>query len=111
MTKFKLFHLKNEMLAANFLANLIGVFGANAMLHMAAGRSHEVWEHAIPYWIDVLFTPFAFAFVIIISLVYEKPDSFGSLLLSLRTRRENPGMGRLLQQSSLSRGYRQRHAQ
>jgi sigma-B regulation protein RsbU (phosphoserine phosphatase) len=73
MTKFKLFHLKNEMLAANFLANLIGVFGSNAMLHMAAGQSQEVWKHAIPYWIDILFTPFAFAFVVIMSLVYEKP--------------------------------------
>ena len=74
MTKFKLFHLKNEMLAANFLANLIGVFGANAMLHMATGRSQkELWEHAVPYWIDALFTPFAFGFVVVTSLVYEKP--------------------------------------
>ena len=74
MTKFKLFHLKNEMLAANFLANFVGVFGANAMLHMATGRSQkELWEHAVPYWIDALFTPFAFGFVVVTSLVYEKP--------------------------------------
>jgi transposase-like protein len=33
------------------------------------------------------------------------------VLLSLRAGGENPGMGRLLQQSSLSRGYRQCHAQ
>ncbi|MGB9442728.1 MAG: SpoIIE family protein phosphatase [Desulfobacterales bacterium] len=74
MTKLKLFHLKNEMLAANFLANLIGVFGANTMLFMAAGRSQQEYlEHAVPYWIDALFTPFAFGFVFVTSLVYEKP--------------------------------------
>ena len=74
MTKFKLFHLKNEMLAANFLANLIGVFGANAMIHTAAGGSQQEYlEHAVPYWIDALFTPFAFGFVFVTSLVYEKP--------------------------------------
>ena len=74
MTKFKLFHLKNEMLVANFLANLMGVFGANAMMHMAAGSSQpEYLEHAVPYWIDALFTPFAFGFVVVTSLVYEKP--------------------------------------
>jgi sigma-B regulation protein RsbU (phosphoserine phosphatase) len=74
MTKLKLFHLKNEMLAANFLANLIGVFGANTMLFMAAGRSQQEYlGHAVPYWIDALFTPFAFGFVFVTSLVYEKP--------------------------------------
>jgi phosphoserine phosphatase RsbU/P len=74
MTKFKLFHLKNEMLAANFLANFIGVLGANAMLYMAAGGSHkELMEHSVPYWIDALFTPFAFAFVTVMTLLYEKP--------------------------------------
>jgi sigma-B regulation protein RsbU (phosphoserine phosphatase) len=74
MNKWRLFHLKNEMLAANFLANLIGVFGANAMMHMAAGSSQQEYlEHAVPYWIDALFTPFAFGFVLVTSLVYEKP--------------------------------------
>ena len=74
MTKLKLFHLKNEMLAANFLANLIGVFGANTMLFMAAGRTQQEYlGHAVPYWIDALFTPFAFAFVTVMSLLYEKP--------------------------------------
>ncbi len=46
-----------------------------------------------------------------LSEVHEKPDSTGSLLLSLRAGRKDPGMGRLLQQSSLSRGHRQCHAQ
>lgn len=74
MTKWKLFHLKNEMLAANFLANLVGVFGVNAMMFMGSGRpSKQIWEHAVPYWIDALFTPFAFSFVCAITLAYEKP--------------------------------------
>jgi sigma-B regulation protein RsbU (phosphoserine phosphatase) len=74
MTGWKLFHLKNEMLVANFLANLIGVFGVNAMMYMASGKpSKEIWEHSVPYWIDALFTPFAFGFVCVMTLVYEKP--------------------------------------
>ena len=74
MTGWRLFHLKNEMLVANFLANLIGVFGVNAMMFMATkSPAKDLWEHAVPYWIDALFTPFAFGFVCVMSLVYEKP--------------------------------------
>ncbi|MCP4627910.1 MAG: SpoIIE family protein phosphatase [bacterium] len=74
MTRWKLFHLKNEMLVANCLANIIGVFGVNAMMFTASGRpSKEIWEHSVPYWIDALFTPFAFSFVCVMTLAYEKP--------------------------------------
>jgi sigma-B regulation protein RsbU (phosphoserine phosphatase) len=74
MTRWKLFHLKNEMLVANFLANYFGVFVVNAMMFMASGKpSKEIWEQSVPYWIDTLFTPFAFGFVCVMSLVYEKP--------------------------------------
>jgi len=74
MTGWKLFHLKNEMLVANFLANLIGVYGVNTMMLMAAGKPKpETWAHAIPFWIDALFTPFAFGFVCVMTLIYEKP--------------------------------------
>jgi len=74
MTRWRLFHLKNEMLIANFLANFIGVVGVNTMMFMATGRPEkEFWEHAVPYWIDALFTPMAFVFVCVMSLVYEKP--------------------------------------
>ena len=62
------------MLVANFLANLIGVYGVNTMMLMAAGKPKpETWEHAIPFWIDALFTPFAFGFVCVMTLIYEKP--------------------------------------
>ena len=74
MTKFKLFHLKNEMLVANFLANFIGVFFANAMLYMAEGfPDKQMWQHPLFYWVDALFTPFAFTFVGVMTLFYEKP--------------------------------------
>ena len=74
MTKFKQFHLKNEMLGANFLANFVGVFLVNGLMIVVEGRSPEtVWIHPVAYWVDALFTPFAFVFVTVINLVYEKP--------------------------------------
>ncbi|NOQ19826.1 MAG: hypothetical protein GQ571_07650, partial [Desulfobacterales bacterium] len=74
MTKFKRFHLKNEMLVANFLANFIGVFFVNAMLFVAEGYpDKQMWQHGFPYWVDALFTPFAFSFVVVMTLLYEKP--------------------------------------
>jgi len=74
MTKLKLFHLKNEMLVANFLANFIGVFGVNTLMHSAGGLSDsKIFKHPIPYWIDTLFAPLAFSFVCLMTLVYERP--------------------------------------
>jgi sigma-B regulation protein RsbU (phosphoserine phosphatase) len=74
MTKFKLFHLKNEMLAANFLANFIGVFFANVILLMAEGfPDKQMWQQPLPYWVDTLFTPFAFIFVGVMTVLYEIP--------------------------------------
>jgi len=74
MTKFKLFHLKNEMLVATFLANFIGVFLATATLHFAEGfADRQIWQYRVPYWIDTLFDPFAFSFVCVMILIYEKP--------------------------------------
>ncbi len=74
MTKFKLFHLKNEMLVATFLANFIGVFLATATLHFAEGfADRQIWQYRVPYWIDALFDPFAFSFVCVMILIYEKP--------------------------------------
>jgi sigma-B regulation protein RsbU (phosphoserine phosphatase) len=74
MTKFKRFHLKNEMLGANFLANFIGVFFVNALLLIAEGKPPKyVWSHPVAYWADALFTPFAFVFVTLATLMYEKP--------------------------------------
>jgi sigma-B regulation protein RsbU (phosphoserine phosphatase) len=74
MTRLKRFHLKNEMLGANFLANLVGVFLVNGVLIAAEGKPPEiVWTHPIAYWVDALFTPFAFTFVAGTTWIYEKP--------------------------------------
>ncbi|MEE9495676.1 MAG: SpoIIE family protein phosphatase, partial [Desulfobacterales bacterium] len=68
------FHLKNEMLTANFLANFIGVFFVNAMLFVAEGfPDNQMWQQGLPFWVDALFTPFAFSFVAVMTLLYEKP--------------------------------------
>ena len=75
MTKFKHFHLKNEMLAANFLANFVGVFFVNATLYVAEGfpTDKEMWQQPLPFWVDALFTPLAFTFVAVMTVLYEKP--------------------------------------
>ena len=74
MTKFKHLHLKNEMMGANFLANFIGVFFVNGLLLLAEGKPPRyVWAHPVAYWVDALFTPLAFTFVALSTLIYEKP--------------------------------------
>jgi sigma-B regulation protein RsbU (phosphoserine phosphatase) len=62
------------MLAANFLANFVGVFLVNGLLILAEGKPPmHIWTHPVAFWVDVLFTPFAFIFVTVATLVYEKP--------------------------------------
>lgn len=74
MTKSKLRHLKNEMLIANFLANFIGVFVVNVLIYSSESFANKIiWQQAVPFWIDTLFTPFAFAFVCVMTLLYERP--------------------------------------
>jgi len=74
LTKRKLHHLKSEMLLANFLANFIGVFVVNALLYTGVDFVDKtIWQYALPYWIDVLFAPFAFTFVGVMTFLYEKP--------------------------------------
>ena len=74
MTKNKLRHLKNEMLIANFLANFIGVYVVNALIYSGESFTNDkMWQHAVPFWIDALFTPFAFTFVGVMTLLYERP--------------------------------------
>jgi sigma-B regulation protein RsbU (phosphoserine phosphatase) len=62
------------MLVANFLANFFSVFGVNDLIFSAERWSEvKIWTYTIPYWIDALFTPFAFAFVCGMTLIYERP--------------------------------------
>ena len=84
MKKLKLFHLKNEMLIANGIANFIGVFWVTHM-KPTTGEMEWSFEYSIPYWIDTLFDPFAFSFVIVMTLLYEKPIRHYLNALSRRT--------------------------
>ncbi len=74
MKKLKLFYLKNEMLVANGIANFIGVFVGNALESKTqVPFPKEFLEYPIVHWTDALFSPFAFSFVIVMTLLYEKP--------------------------------------
>ncbi len=73
MTKLKIFHLKNEMLMANFLANFIGAVLVQALLFRAETPSADsLFETRLVYWFDMAFTPFAFIFVTVVTLIYER---------------------------------------
>jgi len=74
LTNRRLHHLKNEMLLANFLANFIGVFGVNTLMFIGEGFTNKkLWNYALPFWIDAFFTPFAFTFVCVMTVLYERP--------------------------------------
>ncbi|MEJ2286155.1 MAG: SpoIIE family protein phosphatase, partial [Desulfobacterales bacterium] len=73
MTRWKLFHLKNEMLAANFLANFIGAILVQALIFRAeTPLADSLFENRLVYWFDAAFTPFAFIFVTATTLIYER---------------------------------------
>lgn len=73
MTKSKLFHLKNEMLVANFLANLFAVIFVQKQLFRVEPLPEEIWQIPAIGLMDDTFTPFAFIFVGVMTLFYEKP--------------------------------------
>ena len=74
MKKLKLFYLKNGMLVANGIANFIGVLvGKGLESKTQVPFPKEFWEYPIVNWTDTLFSPFAFSFVIVVTLLYEKP--------------------------------------
>jgi len=74
MTKGKLFHLKNEMLLSNFLANFIGVFLVNSVMDIGESPVPDhVFQNPVFDVIDALFTPLAFLFVSTVTLLYERP--------------------------------------
>ncbi len=74
MKKSKLFHLKNEMLVANAIANFIGVLLVHTLMERIQETfAQEILEYPIVHWTDALFSPFAFSFVMVMTLLYEKP--------------------------------------
>jgi sigma-B regulation protein RsbU (phosphoserine phosphatase) len=86
MKKLKLFYLKNGMLVANGIANFIGVLvGKGLESKTQVPFPKEFWENPIVNWTDTLFSPFAFSFVIVVTLLYEKPIRQYLNALSKRT--------------------------
>ena len=74
MSKIKLIYLKNQMLVANTISNVIGVWLVNTlMLHVQEAHAQEILEYPIAHWTSALFSPFAFSFVTVMTLRYEKP--------------------------------------
>jgi hypothetical protein len=73
MTKWRLFHLKNEMLAANLLANFIGAFLVQGIIFRAETPFPEsLFDNRLVYFFDVAFTPLAFLFAAAATLIYER---------------------------------------
>jgi sigma-B regulation protein RsbU (phosphoserine phosphatase) len=74
MTKFQRWHLKNEMIAANFLANFTGVVLVKSFLLRTEGPiPEELYQHPVTWFIDAAFIPVAFTFVFVMTLLYEQP--------------------------------------
>ena len=74
MTKLKLLHLKNEMLAANFLANFISAELVQTLIFKAEEPLAEsLFENRLVNLFDMAFSPFAFIFVTVMTLIYERP--------------------------------------
>ena len=62
------------MLAANTLANLVGVILNTTLVMVAEGPvPEEIWQNPIADVIDSAFTPAAFIFVTAMTLLYERP--------------------------------------
>ena len=74
MTTFKHWHLKNEMLVANFLANFIGAVLVQKLIVKAETSFPEsLFDNPLLFFFDILFTPCAFIFVTVATLIYERP--------------------------------------
>ncbi len=73
MTPRKRFILKNRMLLANLISNLIGAVGVNAFL-LRSTRTHLTeFGQGYANLIEAIFTPTVFIFAIVATLVYEGP--------------------------------------
>jgi sigma-B regulation protein RsbU (phosphoserine phosphatase) len=74
MTRFQHWHLKNDMLAANFFANFIGIVLIKLFLLRTEGSiPEEFLQHPVSNYMDYVFIPAAFTFVFIMTLIYERP--------------------------------------
>jgi adenylate cyclase len=72
MTKLKLLRLKNAMLLANFISNVIGVSVVFFLAHRIDPIGYpEIAE--LVHRTNMIFVPAAFLLPIIVTLIYEKP--------------------------------------
>ena len=72
MTKFNLFHLKNEMIFANAFANLFSVEFVHKLMFKAEPLPAEIWEIPVVDVMDTIYAPLAFLFVLVMTLLYER---------------------------------------
>ena len=74
MTKSKQYLLKNVMLLANMLANLIAVTFFQMLMFRAEPNPPEyIWQNPMVEMIDIIFTPAAFIFIWVMTVRYERP--------------------------------------
>ena len=73
MTPRKRFRLKNRMLLANLVSNLIGAVGVNALLLRSTRTLSTEFGQAYATLIEIIFTPTVFIFALAATLVYEGP--------------------------------------
>ena len=75
MKKIKHFYIKNQMIIANGIANLIGVLWVNKVIMFTTDEKIQakIWGNSVPFWIDILFDPFAFLFITVVTVLYEHP--------------------------------------
>jgi sigma-B regulation protein RsbU (phosphoserine phosphatase) len=73
MKKSKLFHLKNDMLFANGIANLIGVFLVQTIFRTGSHLPVPEGITSMFNRINAVFTPSVFIFVVVVTLIYERP--------------------------------------
>jgi sigma-B regulation protein RsbU (phosphoserine phosphatase) len=72
MKKSKLFHLKNDLLFANGISNLIGVIFVSILTRSSvAPMPYDI--AAIVDRINAIFSSSAFTFVFIVTVIYERP--------------------------------------
>ena len=73
MTPRKRFILKNRMLLANMVSNLIGAVGVNALLLRSTRTLTTEFGQAHATLIEIIFTPTVFIFAFVATLIYEGP--------------------------------------
>jgi len=74
MTKSKHYLLKNVMLLANMLANLVAVTFFQMLMFRAEPNPPEyIWQNPMVEMIDIIFTPAAFIFIWVMTVRYERP--------------------------------------